>query len=72
MEPDDLLCSRNAQLQQALARADGTSRRASGGLGEKVVRSGSPSIVTWPQPCSRTFDLLERFRYRNRTVRGLR
>ena len=43
MEPDDLLCSRNARPQkdgEALARANGTSRRASGWAGEKVVRSG--------------------------------
>ena len=26
MEPDDLLCSRNARSQEALARAIGTSR----------------------------------------------
>ena len=30
MEPDDLLCSRNARPPKALARATGTSRRASG------------------------------------------
>src|ERR1043165_1196626 len=28
MEPNDLLCSRNARPQKALARANGTSRRA--------------------------------------------
>ena len=40
MEPDDLLCSRNARSRNALARANGTSRRASGWAGEKVARSG--------------------------------
>jgi hypothetical protein len=30
MEPDDLLCSRNARPQKALARVNGTSRRVSG------------------------------------------
>ncbi len=40
MEPDDLLCSRNARSRTALARANGTSRRASGWAGEKVARSG--------------------------------
>jgi hypothetical protein len=30
MEPDDLLCSRDAQSRKALARPNGTSRRASG------------------------------------------
>jgi len=30
METDDLLCSRNAWPQKALARAHGTSRRAGG------------------------------------------
>jgi hypothetical protein len=39
MEPDDLLCSRNARHQKALARAIGTSRRASRWAGEKVARS---------------------------------
>ena len=52
MEPDDLLCSRNARPQKdggehreienwkALARANATSRRAIGWAGEKVARSG--------------------------------
>ena len=40
MEPDDLLCSRNARSREALARANGTSWRASGWEGEKVARSG--------------------------------
>ena len=40
MEPDDLLCSRNARSRTPLARANGTSRRASGWEGEKVARSG--------------------------------
>jgi len=43
MEPDDLLCSRNARLQKALARANGTFHRASGWAGEKVARSGRPN-----------------------------
>jgi len=30
MEPDDLLCSRNARSRKSLARVNGTSRRASG------------------------------------------
>ena len=38
MEPDDLLCSRNARPQKTLAWASGTSRRASGWAGEKVAR----------------------------------
>ena len=38
MEPDDLLCSRNARPQKALARATGTSRRARGWEGEKTAR----------------------------------
>ena len=33
MEPDDLLCSRNARSPKTLARANGTSRRASGWAG---------------------------------------
>ena len=37
---DGFLCWRNARLQKVLARADGTSRRASGWAGEKVARSG--------------------------------
>ncbi|OAI46623.1 hypothetical protein AYO43_05905 [Nitrospira sp. SCGC AG-212-E16] len=41
--PVDLLCSRNARLQKALARANSTSRRASGWAGEKAARSGRPS-----------------------------
>jgi len=40
MEADDLLCSRNARSRKTLARADGTSRRASGWAGEKVARRG--------------------------------
>jgi hypothetical protein len=40
MEPDDLLCSRNARPQKALALANGTSRRASGWAGEKVACRG--------------------------------
>jgi hypothetical protein len=40
MEPEDLLCSRNARPPTALARANGTSRRASGWAGEKAARSG--------------------------------
>jgi hypothetical protein len=40
MEPDDLLCSRNTRSRTPLARANGTSRRASGWEGEKVARSG--------------------------------
>jgi hypothetical protein len=40
MEPDDLLCSRNARPRKALAWADGTSQRASGWAGEEVARSG--------------------------------
>ena len=35
-----LLCSRNAWSRTPLARANGTSRRASGWEGEKVARSG--------------------------------
>ena len=42
MEPDDLLCSRNARPRKTLAWANGTSRRASGWAGEKVARSGRP------------------------------
>ena len=38
--PADLLCSRSARSQTPLARANGTSRRASGWVGEKVARSG--------------------------------
>jgi hypothetical protein len=37
MEPDDLLCSRNARPQKALAWVNGTSRRANGWAGEKDV-----------------------------------
>jgi hypothetical protein len=45
MEPDDLLCSRNARPRKALARADGTSWEiaceASGGrAGEKYLPVG--------------------------------
>ena len=40
MEPDDLLCSRNVRPQKALARANGTSRRASGWEGEKAAHNG--------------------------------
>jgi len=40
MEPDDLLCSRNARPRKTLARVDGTSRRASGRAGEKVRAVG--------------------------------
>ena len=40
---DDLLCSCNARSQTPLARANGTSRRASGWAGEIVARSGRPS-----------------------------
>ena len=40
MEPDDLLCSRNARSQTPLARGNGTSWRANGWAGEKVARSG--------------------------------
>ena len=40
MELDDLLCSRNARSRTPLARANGTSRHASGWAGEKVARSG--------------------------------
>jgi hypothetical protein len=36
MEPDDLPCSRNARPPKALARAHGTSRRASGGRVRKL------------------------------------
>jgi hypothetical protein len=43
MEPDDLSCLRNARPLKALARASGTSRRASGWAGEKATRSGTPS-----------------------------
>ena len=39
MEPDDFLCSRNARPPKALARASGTSWRASGWAGEKAVHS---------------------------------
>ena len=39
MEPDDLLCSRNARPEKALARADGMSRRASGWAGDNVAHS---------------------------------
>src|SRR5512139_2304401 len=39
MEPDDLLCSRNARWKTPLARANGTSRRASGWVGEKDARN---------------------------------
>jgi hypothetical protein len=39
MEPDDLLCSRNARSRTPLARAHGTSRRASGWAGENVART---------------------------------
>ena len=61
MEADDLLCSRNARssLDSArdpepvegrtpLAGANGTSRRACGGAGEKVTRKGR-SISPHPQ-----------------------
>jgi len=37
-----LLCSCNARSQKPLARANGTSRRASGWEGEKAARSGDP------------------------------
>ena len=42
MEPDDLLCSRNARPDQALARATGTSReidskQSEGRAGEKYL-----------------------------------
>ena len=43
MEPDDLLCSRNARPKKGLAWDSGTSRRASGWAGEKAARSGRPS-----------------------------
>jgi hypothetical protein len=39
MEADDLLCSRNARPEKALARANGTSRRASGWAGERKLRA---------------------------------
>ena len=54
MEPDDLLCSRNARSGTPLARANGASRRASGWAGEKVARSGR-SIR--PYPWERTSEL---------------
>ena len=38
MEPDNLLCSRNARSRTPLARANGASRRARGWVGEKVPR----------------------------------
>ena len=56
MEPDDLLCSRNARPEKALARANGTSLRASGWAGEKAARSGS-SIS--PHPLKRERASLE-------------
>ncbi len=43
MGPADFLCSRNARTQRALARATGTSRRASGRVGEKAARSEGQS-----------------------------
>ena len=36
MEPDDLLCSRNARPPKALARANGTSRVPVGGRVKKL------------------------------------
>jgi len=47
MEADDLLCSRNARSREALARANGMSRHASGWAGEKAARSGR-SITPHP------------------------
>ena len=44
MEPDDLLCSRNARPPKALARAHGTSRRAvEGGLRKLRAVGGHPT-----------------------------
>jgi len=40
------LCSRNARPLMALAWANGTSRRAGGWAGEKVVRSWEPNQAT--------------------------
>ena len=49
MEPNDLLCSRNARPQKALARANGTSRRAiSPG---RVVRFSIPLSEGVAQGC---------------------
>jgi hypothetical protein len=42
-QPVSLLCSRNARPKKALARANGTSRRASGWAGEKDARSRRPN-----------------------------
>ena len=42
MEPDDLLCSRNARPPKALAWANGTSWRADGWAGEKAAHSERP------------------------------
>jgi hypothetical protein len=39
MEPDDLLCSRNARPRKTLAWPYGTSRRANGWEGEKAARA---------------------------------
>ena len=43
MEPDDLLCSRNARSKKPLARGKGTSRRASGGRVRKLRAVEGPS-----------------------------
>jgi hypothetical protein len=46
METDDLLCSRNARPQKALARANGTARRASGWVRRTRARKDSLSSLT--------------------------
>lgn len=43
MGPDDLLCSRNARLWKTLARANGTSQRASGGRVRETRAVGDQS-----------------------------
>ena len=54
MEADDLLCSRNARPEKALAWANGTSRRASGWAGGKAARMEDQSA---PIPGERTSEL---------------
>jgi hypothetical protein len=55
MEPDDLLCSRNARSQKALARANGTSRRASGWAWVRKLRAVEDQSA--PIPEERTSEL---------------
>ena len=46
MEPDDLLCSRNARSKKPLARGTGTSRRASEGRVRKLrAVEGHPASI---------------------------